>query len=134
MFDVTNTEGDYAVLTNIDFHTDLDENINVVVYTKEGSYLGSEFKPKDWVIISNTTVSGQGYYKRTRIPKDEFSQVSILNGETRGFYILIDKPNLLYSNVKEDVTTGDVAYKHNGILFHIGSGLQGSFSTVYYPR
>ena len=135
MFDVSNTEGDYAVMTTIDFHTDLiDEMINVVVYTKEGSYLRSEFKPNDWVVISNTTVSGQGYYKRTPIPMDEYRQVSILNGATQGFYISIDKPNLLYSNVEEGVKIGDVLYQQDGIKFHVGSGLQGSFSDVYHPR
>lgn len=134
MFDLSNTVGEYAVVTSIDFHTNLVDEINVVVYTKEGSYLGSEFRPSDWNILSNTSVTGQGYYKRTAIPEAEFQQISIANGDTRAFYISIDKPNLLYSNVKEGTTIGDIVYETNGILFQIGSGLQGTFSDVHQPR
>lgn len=133
MFDVSNTEGEYAVITGIDFHTNLqNDDVNVVVYTKEGSYLGSEFTPGDWHMIANTSVVGQGYYKRTPIPIEQ--QVSVVNGGTRAFYVSIDKPNLLYSNADDDISLGDTVYQQNGMQFRIGSGLQGTFSDVFQPR
>jgi hypothetical protein len=134
MFDVSNSEGDYAVITSIDFHTNLMSDMNVIVYTKEGSFQGSEFKPVDWTIIANTTVTGQGYYKRTAIPPTDMDQVSIRNGKTRAFYVSINTPNLLYSNVEEDTGLGDAVYQNNGVAFHVGSGLQGTFSNVFQPR
>lgn len=131
MFDVSNTEGEYAVITTIDFHTNVvNDKINVVVYTKEGSYLGSEFTPGSWYVIANTSVTGQGYYKRTSTTLDQ--QVSVVNGATRAFYVSIDRPNLLYSNADEN--ENDPVYEKNGILIHIGSGLQGTFSNVFQPR
>ena len=134
MFDISNTEGNYAGITSIDFHTNLISDINIIVYSKIGSFIGSEFKPSDWIIIVNTTVTGQGYYKRTPIPMGDFTQISIPNGAIQGFYLTLDKPNLLYSNVEENLALGDVMYKSKGVRFHIGNGLQGSFSSVYQPR
>ena len=134
MFDLSNTVGEYAVITTVDFHTNLLDEVNVAVYTKEGSYLGSEFRPGDWNLIANTSVIGQGYYKRTIIPEDEFQQVSIANGGTRAFYISLDVPNLLYSNVDEGVALGDAIYQASGMMFQLGSGLQGTFSDVHQPR
>eukprot|EP00804_Cyclotella_cryptica_P022681 CCRYP_012488-RA/>CCRYP_012488-RA protein AED:0.03 eAED:0.03 QI:1589/1/1/1/1/1/9/60/937 len=134
MFDVSNTKGTYAVITSIDFHTDLLTEINVIVYTKDGSFSGSEFKPNDWTVIADTNVTGQGYYKRTSIPSNDFQKVTISNGSTRGFYLSIDQPNLLYSNVDGDKASGEIWSQSNGIRFHIGSGLQATFSNAFHPR
>jgi hypothetical protein len=134
MFDVSNSEGDYAVITSIDFHTDLLSNIKVIVYTKEGSFSGSEFKPNDWTVIADTNVTGQGYYKRTPIPSIDFQEVSVPNGGTRGFYVSIDQAGLLYSDVEGDRSLGDSWSERNGFRIHIGSGLQGTFSNVFQPK
>jgi hypothetical protein len=67
MFDILcNSETGDLVVSSIDFHTDLvGVGINVKVFTKPGSYVGYGYQSEAWEIVADTTVKGEGYYKRT---------------------------------------------------------------------
>jgi len=139
MFDIEcKSETGDLVISSMDFHTDLvGVDINVKIFTKSGSYVGYGHQSEAWSIVADTTVKGEGYYKRTVVPPETFEDVVILNGNVQAFYITIDKPNLRYSNAE---SVGDVwvqSEEENEIVIKVGAGLGGglaSFSSLFEPR
>lgn len=140
MFDVeSKSEKGDLVITSMDFHTDLaGVDINVKIFTKTGSYVGFGYQSEAWSIVADTTVKGEGYYKRTVIPPESFEDVVILNGNVQAFYVTIDKPNLRYSNAE---SVGDVWVQSDEenaeIVIKVGAGLGGgfaSFNSLFEPR
>jgi len=139
MFDIEcKSETGDLVISSMDFHTDLvGVDINVKIFTISGSYVGYGYQSEAWNIVADTTVKGEGYYKRTVVPSESFEDVVILNGNVQAFYVTIDKPNLRYSNAKN---VGDVwvqSEEENEIVIKVGAGLGGglaSFSSLFEPR
>jgi hypothetical protein len=87
MFDIEckSDTGD-LVISSLDFHTDLvGVDINVKVFTKPGSYVGYGYLSDAWEIVADTTVKGEGYYKRTGKYLNALSQITFPRQEAANF-------------------------------------------------
>jgi Metallo-peptidase family M12B Reprolysin-like len=85
------------VVTSFDIHTGSMSNITVLVYTKQGTYVGSQNRPNDWVRIVNTTIMGKGSLQQTPIPESSFPPFLVKAGEIYSFYITLTEPKISYS-------------------------------------
>jgi len=87
MFDVEcKSETGDLIISSLDFHTDLvGVDINVKVFTKRGSYVGFGYRSEAWEIVADTTVKGEGYYKRTGKYLHALSQITSILHEAANF-------------------------------------------------
>jgi len=101
-------------------------------------------------LICQTTVRGEGYFQRTRLPEHDFANIAIPGGETRGFYVSLKSKNLRYSEVSavgerrrlqgrrgddEDIKVGSVWSETRDVQVKVGAGLAlDEFSGLYEPR
>lgn len=125
------------VLRGIDIHVRTTKEVKVELYTKNGSYLGNEQSPNAWSPVCNCEVKGNGMFKRTSLPNECFNQISILPGNTIGFYVTLSSLDLRYTN-EMDIPSGGVFVENNDVLITVGSGV-GSYplsksSIVYSNR
>lgn len=132
MFDVASKAAADVIVKTLDFHTDYPGSVKVSVYTLPGSYVNSKYDSTAWKLICETTVEGAGYYSRTSIPESAFNSVHIVSGQVQGFYVVLDKPALRYSDA---APVGTVFAEDDYIEIRSGAGVALEFfSGVYEPR
>lgn len=95
MFDVKGL-ANIVVGTFDAIHIDNVVSNNVKVYTKNGSYKGFENSPEYWTKVFDNTVVGKGKGKFTSLPEGFSPPVAILKDTVQAFYVVCDKPDLLY--------------------------------------
>jgi hypothetical protein len=79
-------------VTSLSFNTASSDLLRIVVYTKEGSYVGSDKRSLDWTLTANVTVEGQGFGNPTPIPAAAFDQTPLKAGAIQSFFVTaIDK-------------------------------------------
>lgn len=131
-FDVAAKPTADVIVKTLDFHTDFPGTVKVSVYTLEGSYVNSKFDSSPWKLVCETSVQGAGYYSRTSIPETAFKSVHIVSGQVQGFYVVLDKPALRYSDA---APVGTVFAEDDHIEIRTGAGVALEFfSGVYEPR
>jgi len=75
------------------------EKYNLKVYTKNGSYKGYENDPTHWILVQDIKVAGSGSTAYTSIANFAGNQaVPILSETTQAFYVVLDKPGLMFSD------------------------------------
>ena len=152
MFDVTAKPGRTLVVRTFDIHTDTLSDVQVEVYFVNGAYAPHAFDSEAWSLICKTTVRGEGYFQRTRLPERDFAKIAIPGGETRGFYVSLNSKNLRYSDVSvvggrrrlrgrggddeaEDINVGSVWAESRDVQLKVGAGLAlDNWSGLYEPR
>jgi len=146
MFDITAKPDRTLVLKTLDIHTDALDEVQVEVYMVVGSYAPHSFDAAAWTLVCKTTVRGEGYFARTRLPEEDFAKIAIPGGETRGFYVSLQSPSLRYSEVtavsgrrrlqgEEDLKVGSVWSETRDVSVHVGAGLAlTQWSGLYEPR
>jgi len=77
--------------------------MRVRVYTKEGSYEGSEYDKEDWELWMDATIESEGLDRATHIPQDPDDAVDhepllMPARSRRAFYVAFDGPYLRYSD------------------------------------
>lgn len=97
------------------------DEICVELYSKDGTYVGSEEVPSDWDMMGAVTVTGQGASEGTRLPLGSMDPVHIGPGERRGFYITTKEPVIRYTQPLYGEQAGDVFSKDDSLQIHIGS-------------
>jgi len=98
MFDVSvpsveqgGPEGGVTVLA-MEISTSSTDEICVEVYSKKGTYVGSEENASDWTMLGAVTTTGLGAGEPTRLPLGSLDPVHIAPGESRGFYVAMPEP------------------------------------------
>lgn len=97
------------------------DEICVELYSKDGTYVGSEEVPSDWDMMGAVTVTGQGASEGTRLPLGSMDPLYIGPGESRGIYITTKEPVIRYTSPLYGEQAGDVFSKDDSLQIHIGS-------------
>ena len=116
MFDIT-TKND-IVIHEIGINTYKKSDVNVQVWTKQGTYQNFDKDISAWTPIANVTVQGQGLNVPTMIPIGSFEPVTIMRRSKQAFYITCDGPYLRYSmGVSEgrDIGSNEDLILHEGV-------------------
>lgn len=106
-------------IKGLGFNTFRTDDVNVQVYTKSGSFEGSDQNIQDWTLVVNTTVVGQGIGVPTMIPEDSFERVTVLRSQRQAFYVTSDGP---YMRATKGVQRGLEVDANDGILLYTGAG------------
>lgn len=132
MFDVQ-TLVDVSII-GMDFFTERDYHVKFELWTKPGTYVGSETNSKAWQLVATGNVKGKGYNDFTKVPLGMWlHSVKILANSTQAFYFTLSGDDLLYS-VGTEI---DDAYTYNShIIIKEGIGIAGfPFSQYFFgPR
>jgi hypothetical protein len=91
----------------------------VLVYTKSGSFSGSENDESAWDLVLNSTVVGRGIGNPTTILMEGWEPVLVEEGNKQAFYVVFEKPVLRYSDYEQGV---DRMYYINHDLIVYGKG------------
>jgi len=123
--------GKDIVLLEMSIHTSSKSNVEVELWTKEGSYRGQEKKRRAWHRIAKTTVQGRGEGHLTPLPKDAFDPIRIQAGQTRALYVTLTTAEMRYSRGSKQ---GNVYVSNDDISILEGVGVSYPFKSVFRPR
>lgn len=126
MFDIVAT--DDIVIDSVDVH--LEQNSDVEIYYKQGTYVGFEANSGAWTLAgtaTNVTAAGNGV--PTSVPIN--INLPINNGDTYAFYITATNVSLEYTN---GTTEGALHSSTPHLEFYEGIGVAYSFGNTYSPR
>lgn len=128
MFNLNNISGGNITVLGFDQNFLAAGTSNMEVYTKTGSYAGSELAPANWTLVGSAAGilhGGPG----TAVPVPIVVGVSIPAGATQAFYVTITNAtatNVAYTNgtavVPTPTTAGAVAFSDANIQFVCGLG------------
>jgi len=99
------------------------KNVQIDVYTKDGSFIGYQQSPDSWTLMCRVQVQGLGMYKQTSLPSECFDGLTMNSGETLGFYVTLNSLDLVYTNDTDNLKLGGVYKQNNDIQITIGSGV-----------
>lgn len=90
-------------ITSIDVYTDRKYHIEVEVWTRVGTAMGTiPFPDPSWTLIAKTTVLGAGESEFTPLPPSEFVPVQLLESvPARGFLVFALTPDIRYTPNKD---------------------------------
>merc|ERR1712226_439426 len=129
MFDIKALQD--LTVTEMDVNTSASGSVSVTVYTKSGTYSGSENDSSAWTNntpILSTSVASQGRGNPTPLPA--FDGVAVASGATQAFFVVVQ--NIRYTNGS---TVGTLFVENSHMQFFEGIGRSGSFgSAIYSPR
>ncbi|MCH6259461.1 hypothetical protein MLD52_23095, partial [Puniceicoccaceae bacterium K14] len=131
MFDVT-TFGNDLNITGLGVNTDanIGSNVTFSLYTKIGSYSGSETNASDWTLIDTKTFASAGEDNESFFDVSDFV---LSSNTTYGFYVDLSSYNrntnrLVYTN-------GSNTYSNADLQIDTGIGRGTGFSSsIFSPR
>ncbi len=126
MFDLVAT--DDIVIDSFDVH--LEQDTDIEIYYKSGSYVGSEGNAGAWTLAgtaTNVTAAGNGV--PTTVPINV--NLPMNNGDTYAFYITATNVSLEYTN---GTTVGSLHSSTPHLEFYEGIGVGYAFGNTYSPR
>lgn len=138
MFDVRALQD--LTFTSLEFKAEFSEGSRprAAVYTKRGSYRGSERRPGDWSKVADdvalsTSASSASNNGMALIPASAFAAVSVPRGEIRAFYVtlLTPSPDLRYT---AGTSPGRVYSSDAALEIMEGAGLSGYDPTFSSPE
>jgi len=97
MFDITTKDNDIEI-REIGINTYKRSDVNIQIWTKEGSYQSYDKDLAAWTKVADLTVKGQGLDEPTMIQAGSFEPIAIRRNSRQAFYITSDGPNIRYSN------------------------------------
>mmetsp|Transcript_27763 Transcript_27763/g.41045 ORF Transcript_27763/g.41045 Transcript_27763/m.41045 type:complete len:1335 (-) Transcript_27763:104-4108(-) len=108
-------------MTAMDIHTSSVDMISVEVWTKTGSFAGSEDNSTDWtLIVKEEKLQGYGLLAQTPIPEGMFQAVNIKAGESQSFFVTLYSEDLRYTNADDD-EMGTVFVSNEELEFFVGA-------------
>ena len=127
MFDVIGK--DSIVLDSIALKINSTGLQNVVIYTKDGTFSGSENTPGDWSVLDTieTNIATSGSFAMLNIPT-----VTLDSGDTMGIYMHMLSAGAQLSYHSNGTTGGYFSNSELDIIS--GSGIAHTFGTIYNPR
>ena len=125
MFDVTTFTNSLTV-TALDVHFATTTAFNLNVYTKSGTYVGSQTNSGAWTLAATGSATGAGSGTPTFVDITDF--VLPANSLT-GFYVDLDVDGIIY-------TDGFNTFSNADIQLDLGAGILGDFGSinVFSPR
>ena len=115
-------------LMEMDIHTtSTTATENIEVWTKDGSLVGYENDPVQWLMIGCSQLVGKGYYEATPIPSDYMNWIPISAGATKAIYTSFVYPGAYMQYSATNISnpplfTGDVYSENNDLQIIIGAG------------
>lgn len=103
---------------------------NIYIYSKSGSYLGSENAPGDWTLLGSASISGN---PGNPVFVPLVLNQSIFAGSSRSFYITGDNTNTTL-NYTDGTSEGSVYAGNADLTVEEGIGIQYPFGTFIFPR
>jgi hypothetical protein len=96
MFDVQ-AKMDISI-TGFDLHIAVEKMVQIEIYTKAATFIGSETDCSKWKLIANISVFSSGLDVSTQLPMDSFEPVLVRRDRTQAFYItLLSGTGMRYS-------------------------------------
>lgn len=92
-----------------DIHTYSNATVDVLVYTKKGTYKGFDKDENAWELICEAQVMGQGSPNPTHVAAEHVTPVVIEAGQTQAFYITLTERSIRYTNGVVEVDDGIMA-------------------------
>ena len=102
---------------------------NVLVYYREGTYVGSEQTAGAWTLLGGTSVISAGDGAPTPVPLA--LDLFVPAGDTVSFYVTTSGTSMRYTN---GTNVGDVAASDGVVTLYEGSGNADSFGNFFAPR
>ena len=118
-------------IKSLGFNTYWTDEINVEVWTKTGSYEGSDSDSKDWTPVINVTLVGAGLDRVTMIPSDSFDRIKVKRGQRQAFYIAA--PDGPYLRASKTVWDGEEVDANDELIFYAGLGKRKGFGGFANP-
>ncbi|KAL7538188.1 hypothetical protein ACHAXR_008358 [Thalassiosira sp. AJA248-18] len=112
---------DNIEISSIAFNTWKRDNINVSLYTREGTYRGFDRDISQWTLVANVTVKGSGLGKPTYFPKGAFDPILIRRNKRLAFYITSDGP---YLRAAKGTSEGKKSKANSDLVIFEGAGKQ----------
>lgn len=134
MFNVLPKEA--IAVNGFDLHLIDTNETSVRIYTKEGSFAGSENQPEKWTLVANTTVVGSGINLATRVVLDKEATLHLTKDTLRAFYIDVASSNgrgLRYTRGSETTSTPSSSSNEDLIIFQ-GVGVSSNFGSTFPNR
>ena len=94
--------------------------VHVTVYNKVGTFSGYEFSHFSWTKLGSGYVLGAGTGRPTSLPSGFFRPIEIFAGQFQAFYIVLDVPNLWYSNGNQN---SGLYSQNNDLRIYQGAGM-----------
>ena len=96
MFDVQ-AKMDLSI-TGFDLHIAEEKKVQIEIYTKAATFIGSETECSNWELIANISVFSSGLDVPTHLPTDIFEPVLVRRDRIQAFYItLLSRTGMRYS-------------------------------------
>lgn len=123
MFDIT-TFGNALNVTSLEVNVDTTGTFNLDVYTKSGTYVGSQTNSGAWTLVSSATgITGQGQDNRTFVDIPDFTLAA---NSVTGIYVA--------TNTTIRYTSGANTFSNGDLQLDLGAGIGGLFGNVFTPR
>ena len=139
MFDVVALNSSDIEILEMDIHTGgagnaTAANYTVMIYTKEGSYVGNETDADSWTLITDADglqVMSAGPGTPTTLPIDAFAPIVMAKNTTLAFYVTLTTPDINYS---EGTEVGSVYASNADLQILEGAGVEYPFASYTAPR
>lgn len=124
-------------ITSMEIHTDFSGGaVSVMLYTKDGNFIGFENEPSAWRKIVDLQVIGNGEGRGTLLPLDSFSSINMQPNETKAIYVTLTTADLRYT--KTSTPVGTAIAENEYLSINAGIGLAdypfAPASLIYTPR
>lgn len=133
MFDVT-TFGNALLVTGLDVNVHTTERFNIDVYTKSGTYVGSETTPGNWTLTASGTGTGAGRDNPSFVDITDFLLPA---SSLTGMYVTVSPAVGFGAHVLMRYTNGSNTYSNADLQLDLGVGVGGLFGhngNIFSPR
>ena len=107
------------------------QNTPLLVWVKEGSYLGFEHEMQSWTLLTNTNVTGNGIGRPTNIVPSAFEPFIVRAAESISLYITLVTNGMRYTIGSSEE---ELIANNEDLAILAGSGLEYPFGKAYSPR
>lgn len=130
MFDVL--PKDDLRVNGFDLHLFDANETDVRIYTKMGSFSGSENQPDEWILVADMTVTGKGINIATKLVLDHETSLHLAKDTLQAFYIVVDNGRGL--RYTRGTLTGNPASSNDNLTIFEGVGVASEFGSVFPNR
>ena len=130
MFDVL-PQHDLNV-TGFDLHLFDTIEVDVQIYTKEGSFSGSENQREDWKLVTEMQVEGKGINIATKVVLGGDNKIILEKDKSHAFYIFVSNgTGLRYT---QGHGTGNPVSSNDNLTIFEGVGVASPFGLIFQDR
>ena len=124
MFDIIARDDIDVREIDINLETTAGTSVEILIYTKGGSYKNYEMDTSEWELHAEISVMPQGSGTRTSLPIDAYGTIFIGTGEVHAFYISLTSASTevasLINSFDNDLSVGDVYSTSEHVVIFVG--------------